>query len=126
MLSNSNIIWSKGFLNNFYSSKKTEQKSIDTDIIRLIKSIDDTIYIRNGSSSNVDDLNIFSKNLNLLNKPCILITSDGDRNVPSSYNKNIVTKILSHKMIKKWYTQYHSKTAIDNIFPKLMYNYWIV
>jgi hypothetical protein len=132
MLDKSTIIWSKGFLNNSYSKKKTEQKSSESDIIQLINSIDNVIYIRNGSSSRVNDLDIFSNNLNLLKKPCILITSDGDKPIPSSCNKNTITNILSHNMIKKWYTQnydrsvIHSKLSYYPIGFDLHTNKWLI
>lgn len=59
-----------------------------------------------------NDLDIFVNNLHILTKPCILITSDGDRSVPSSYDKNICLKILYHKNIKKWYTQNYDKSIV--------------
>ncbi len=82
MLTEKNLIWSKGNLNNEYSKKCTEKSSNENEIISLIENIDDVIFIRNGSTSLTSDLNIFANNLHRLIKPCILITSDGDRPVP--------------------------------------------
>ena len=48
----------------------------------------------------------------MLNNEIILITSDGDRPVPSSYHSLLINTILEHKMIKKWYTQNYDKTII--------------
>ena len=46
----------------------------------------------------------------------ILVTSDGDRDVPSSYNPELVKTLLSSSKIIKWHTQNYDKSIID---PKL-------
>jgi hypothetical protein len=114
ILNFNNIIWSKGYLNNNYSKKSTKAKSRSIEIIHMMESINDVIFIRNGNCDWVNDLDIFSNNLDKLKNPCILITSDGDKSVPSGCSKDTVYKI------------HNSKTNIENIFPKLTYNYWIV
>ena len=113
MLTEKNLIWSKGYLDNEYSKKSTEQKTNQSEIIALIENTKDVIFIRNGSGSHINDLDIFANNLHKLTKPCILITSDGDRHVPSSYNKNTCRKILCNSNIKKWYTQNYDKSIIN-------------
>lgn len=118
MLSAQNLIWSKGYLNNKYSKKNTEYASNKYEIIQMIETIDNVIFVRNGSRKNVTDLNIFANNLLQLTKPCILITSDGDRPVPSSYDENTCRKILNNSNIIKWYTQNYDKSIIH---PKLNY-----
>lgn len=112
MLTEKNLIWSKGYLNNEYSKTPTEKPTNENEIISLIENVDDVIFIRNGSSRRMTDLNIFANNLHRLTKPCILITSDGDRPVPSSYDKFICNKILNNLNIKKWYTQNYDKSII--------------
>ena len=112
MLNKNTLIWSKGYLDNNYSKKPTEKKTHQSDIISLIKNTKDIIFIRNGSNPNINDLDIFADNLHKLTSPCILVTSDGDRSVPSSYNKNICFKILDNPNIKKWYTQNYDKSII--------------
>ena len=67
MLTEKKIIWSKGNLNNEYSKTHTEKSSNENEIISLIENIDDVIFIRNGSSSQMTDLKIFAKNLHLYN-----------------------------------------------------------
>ena len=49
MLTNKNLIWSKGYLNNKYSKKQTEEKTNISEIISLIKNAKDVIFIRTGS-----------------------------------------------------------------------------
>ena len=51
------------------------------------------------------DLDFFAENINLINQNTILITGDGDRDVPSSYQKDTVISILNNRFIKSWYTQ---------------------
>tara|TARA_B100000963_G_scaffold357441_1_gene379648 strand:- start:2833 stop:3726 length:894 start_codon:yes stop_codon:yes gene_type:complete len=105
LLTKKTLISSKGYLDNSYSKKKTESVSNENEIINMMNESYPVIFIRTGSKKNKIDLNIFSKNLHHLKKPCILVTSDGDRPVPSSYDINICNKILNNLNIKKWYTQ---------------------
>jgi len=95
MLTETNIIWSK---------RKTP------------KGNDDIIFVRNGDGPDKKYLNNFAKNIHKLTKPCILITADGVRPSPSSYNKDMCQKILDNLNIKKWYTQNYDKSIIH---PKL-------
>ena len=112
MITSKNIIWSKGYLDNAYSRKHTEYGSNEEEIIEMIKNIATVVFIRMGSNNNIRDLNIFANNLDKLSKPCILITSDGDRSVPSSYNNDTCTRILNNPYILKWYTQNYDKSII--------------
>ena len=110
------MIWSKGpFINN-YSNKDTDICSNKKDIIDIINHSTNIIWIRNGSTSNTLDLQLFANNIDLLHKPVVLVTTDGDRSVPSSYNKDIVDKILNNKNITFWYTQNYDRSMIH---PKL-------
>ena len=118
-LSVNNIICSKGPIQNDYSKISTEISSLKKTILKIINSITPTnniIFIRNGSNSCVTDLEIFANNLELIKCPIILITTDGDREMPSSHKTNTVYKILGSNMIIKWYTQNYDKTIIH---PKL-------
>jgi len=114
MNTSKNIIWCKGPLRTSYSFKDTEYCSNELDIIDLIKKTDDIIFIRNGSFLETKDLNYFVKNIKLLKKPVILITSDGDRPVPSSYSKEICSIILNCDLIKYWYTTNYDKSIIHH------------
>ena len=99
--------------------KETEHIS-DKKILDQINKCDNYIWIRN-TSKNSDiktDLDYFGDLLEHLKHPVILITSDGDRDVPSSYNTKLVNKILSSAKIIKWYTQNYDKSLIH---PKLKF-----
>jgi len=100
-----NLIWSKGPLATTYSNFSTERNSSSKQIRNIIEENDGLIFIRLGSTKKIKDLEHFADNLHFLTKPVILVTSDGDRSVPSSYNESIYNKILSDNMIRKWYTQ---------------------
>lgn len=110
MLNKINIIWSKGFLFNKYSRKNTEKISNEDEIINLIINSEKFIFIRMGGNKSIIDLDIFSNQLDKIKKPLILITTDGDRLVPSSYNQNTVNKILDCNNITKWLTQNYDGT----------------
>ena len=60
------------------------------------------------------DLDYVAKYLSLLKKPTVLITSDGDRPVPSSYDTKLVHLILNHPNITAWYTQNYDKSIIHS------------
>lgn len=107
------LITSKGCVDNSYKFKGTESSSSQDEIINLIKNFNRVIFIRTGSSSKINDLDIFSVNLNYLNKDCILVTSDGDRTVPLSYNDKTVELILNNTFIKKWYSQNLNKKDLN-------------
>ena len=116
-----NILWSKGPLRNDYSKKGTEEISSEIEIIEymsVIKNNNNILWIRNGSyNKNFNtDLDIFSNNIDKLNNPIILITSDGDRDVPSSYKNTTVKNILKSDKIITWYTQNYDETIIH---PKI-------
>ena len=92
-LSVNNIICSKGPIQNDYSKISTEISSLKKTILKIINSITPTnniIFIRNGSNSCVTDLEIFANNLELIKCPIILITTDGDREMPSSHKTNSI------------------------------------
>jgi len=121
---NINFLWSKGLFNrNEYMLKNTNHKETYENIKNEIINADQYIWIRNGCHnyskgvvklSTDSDLDILADNLDLIKKPLFLITTDGDRPVPSSYTKNTVDKILNSNKIIKWMTQNYDKTIIHS------------
>ena len=116
-----NYIWSKRFNSvDKYNLEDTEYISMKKIIKDQINNSNKYLWIRN-TSNNEDvktDLDYFGELISDIKRPIILITSDGDRSVPSSYNKDLVNNILSSPKIIKWYTQNYDKTIIH---PKLDY-----
>lgn len=93
-----NFLWSKGLSEkNDYTLKKTGIVSSKEIILNQMKG--DKIWLR------PVDLDIFSKNLNILTNDVILVTSDGDQSIPSDIKKNIFNEIINHPKIIKWYAQ---------------------
>jgi hypothetical protein len=116
-----NIVWSKGCNNGDYKDKCTEHVSDNNCIIKLIKDLNMTtatpnvLWIRTTSITNrPTDLDILSINIAKINKPFILITSDGDRPVPSSYNINTVNAILNNDKVLGWFTQNYDRSIIHD------------
>lgn len=117
-----NLLWSKGYIQkNEYCLKDTNYISTNNDIIEQIKWCEKHtpgyIWIRTTDSKNKNletDLDFFAQNLNLLTLPCILITSDGDRDTPSSYSDYTIKSILESDKIKKWFTQNYDKSIIND------------
>ena len=87
MLTKKNLLWSKGYLDDDYSRVGTENPIDEDTIINIMKTAGDVIFIRIGGGKRICDFNHFVNNLDKLSKPCILVTSDGDRDIPSSYDK---------------------------------------
>ena len=117
-----NIICPKGVICNMYSQQHTEFASSVNDIKTIIETITDKnniIFIRNGSTNRCTDLQIFADHLHLIRIPVILITTDGDRSMPSTHDYNkVINKLLSSDIIIRWYTQNYDKSIIH---PKLTY-----
>lgn len=112
-------LWSKRvFTVNHYNVSGTEIRADKNTIRKQVKSAKDVLWIRNSShNKNVStDLDLVPDFLDLIEESVILVTSDGDRPVPSSYSDDVVGKILSSPKIKKWYTQNYDKSVIH---PKL-------
>ena len=109
-----NFLWSKGLQEkNDYMLDKTENISDNETIIKQIK--EDIVWIRLGSKNKEEtcDLDLFSKNLEILEKEIILVTSDGDKSVPGDLKKETYSKIINHPKIKKWYTQNYDKSEVN-------------
>lgn len=100
-----NLLWSKGPLGTSYSCLNTEQKSSENQIKTVIENCNNVIFIRLGSGQTINDLDLFANNIHLLKQPVVLVTSDGDRSVPSSYKSSTVNRILQCVNIRRWYTQ---------------------
>ena len=118
-LSINNIIWSKGPIRNEYANKETETPSTNKTIRDIINSVTpnkNVIFIRNGSNNYLSDLVNFANNLEYLKVPVILITTDGDREMPRSHDQRTITRLLGSNMIIKWYTQNYDGSIIH---PKL-------
>lgn len=110
--SNIEYLWSKRVLRiSSYNLMDGEKISNKTTIRREINNNNGIIWIRNTSHQDrKTDLDHFSSMLNEIKNPVILITSDGVRSVPSSYDKLVVSKLLKSPKILKWYTQNYDKT----------------
>ena len=121
VISINNIIWSKGCNEGDYKHLGTEHTCSEKyikDLINMfnIKNVGyNTLWIRNTSINDKEtDLDIVAKKLHIINKPFILVTSDGDRPVPSSYNINTVQRILNSEKVIFWFTQNYDRTIVNN------------
>ena len=104
------LIWSKGPYYNEYMLKDTTHIEDEEVLKEHIKKYNgDILWIRNGNEERCD-LDILSKNIELITKPTILITSDGDRCVPSQYKSSTTKTILNCENITKWKTQNYDGT----------------
>lgn len=116
-----NILWSKGYSKGNYAKKHTEHIVSVKYINKLIKEFNTTsllmnnhnkyLWIRNTTKINQDtDLDFLAQNIDTIITPFILITTDGDRPVPSSYNNNTILTILNSDKVLLWFTQNYDRT----------------
>lgn len=104
------ILWSKGLDElSEYQFASTEKLSSKREIINTIKKSKNYIWIRLGTSSE-SDIYMFEKNMKHIVEEFILVTTDGDRSMPSDIDKDIVDSILSNNKLKGWYTQNYDGT----------------
>jgi len=111
-----NILWSKGPIRDDYSSFPTESTVHKEFIVNRMMNCESILWIRNTSQKypNITDLDIVSNNLQYITNPVILITSDGDRAVPSSYKKSVVDQLLESDKIICWYTQNYDGSVLNS------------
>ena len=108
------VLWSKGFnLIDGYALTSTGRGNSDNCIIEAINKFDNIIYIKSGQ-----DIDTFSRYLDKLDKPKILLTTDGDGGFPSSHNLETANKIINNPFITKWYIQnFENNLGSDKVKP---------
>ena len=124
------LLWSRGWFriadwagnsNLIYPLYPTRYRTLSLKALRNKQGI---IWLRMGSNPEKPeiatgasgDINLFARDVvGSLGGPVVLVTTDGDLNVPSDLPAETVTKILSDPLIKAWFTQnldaprFHSK-----------------
>lgn len=114
-LNSDNIIWSKGCIDNEYRMKDSETSTSVNYIKQLTGN--HLVWIRNTSMKTYQhptDLDFLVECLDSIEMPFILITSDGDRSVPSSYRLTTVAKLLESSKLIRWYTQNYDKSILHS------------
>jgi hypothetical protein len=104
------VLWSKGpgaADGCPYALAQTEATSDEAALVAYISKSTGTLWVRTGSrdASTRSDLDVVAENLAVLRFPVTLVTSDGDRAVPSSYPARTVRAILDSPMVERWLTQ---------------------
>jgi len=126
-----NILWSRGWYsiadwtgsNNYlYPAYPTRFR---VRSLMKLKGKEGIIWLRLGSdpakpeyeNGSPGDITVFANQvLGKLSGPVVLITTDGDRTIPSGLPDNVVSRILDDNKIKRWYTQ-NLSTSVAH--PKL-------
>lgn len=104
------LIHPKGPFVDSYSRQHTEQVSNEDVLIKQIKKSNSVLYIRKS------DIQSFTNLLHHLEKPTILLTIDGDGDLPSDLPEKDTYDIINSELITKWYMQNYDKTITH---PKL-------
>ena len=106
-----NFLWSRGL------EEKNEYMLEDTKHLRkdlILNQINTNIvWIRTTSKKKEEycDLDFFAESLDKIKENTILVTSDGDKSIPSDLKEETFNKIINHPNIKKWYTQNYDGTV---------------
>ncbi len=109
-----NVIWSKGCLDHEYKLTETELVTSPDYILNMVQN-KPIVWIRNTSMTNIKtDLDFLVDILYKIKKPFTLITTDGDRPVPSSYSNTTVHTLLESDKVLRWYTQNYDKSIIHD------------
>ena len=116
----SNILWSKGWYsvadwsgdsNYFYPAYHTRYR---IQSLKRLVGKQGIIWLRLGSdppkpefeNGAPGDLVIFARDvIGKLSGPVVLITTDGDRTIPTGLPDDVVQKIVNDTNIKVWYSQ---------------------
>jgi hypothetical protein len=113
------LVWSKGPCRTEYSRQDTEFTSsghVLMNVMRHSQHHGTPLWIRMGSGAGANDLVWVAEHLSLLYRPTVLITSDGDRPVPSSFSLELTEAILACPYIRAWRTQNYDGSTTH---PKL-------
>ena len=120
-------MWSKGpqphdDYNLLHTDHRASIDELKTHIQRTIDSKVGWIWIRSNSSHGgitSSDLDTFSGLLDMLTYPLVLVSTDGDRSIPSELLSETVQNICESPFIVKWYTQNYddNDTKYEKIHP---------
>ena len=101
-------MWSKGPPpHTAYNILQTEKRSDHVTIREHVQKCGKLVWIRTGSSnvSMKSDLDIFAEIIDELSGPIVLVTSDGDRSIPSELESHTFQRIVQSPHVKTWLTQ---------------------
>ena len=103
------LVWSKGpnaWDRCAYAAMHTEAVSDPASVVRYMAQCGRVLWVRTGShGARKTDLDVVAENLGVLRAPVVLVTSDGDRAVPSSYSARTVRLLLDSPLVVRWLTQ---------------------
>ncbi len=109
--------WSKGpSPHTAYNLLSTERRSSKAEIFAHVQATlatgADYVWIRVGSPGKQawSDVETFSELLDHVPKDIVLVTSDGDRSVPSELRGDAVRRICEHSRVRQWHTQNYDGT----------------
>lgn len=118
-------LWSKGVAlrcntrwSEDYWRRATEERAEPHFFEQAMDGCEGLVYVRLGTSNDRPlDVETFSRSLDRLTKPIVLLTTDGDSSVPGDVSEEAVTAILEHPLVLAWYTQNWDGTAHPKLKP---------
>ena len=105
-----NFLWSRGILEKD-DYMKNSSKKLTKDYIK--NNYNDNLWVRLSSCKRTEfcDLDLLAENINLLKNPVTLVTTDGDKSVPSELKDSTFKTIINSEKIKIWFTQNYDGTC---------------
>jgi hypothetical protein len=107
-------LWSKGPAAPRcpYARQHTESIADERALVEYMARCARVLWVRTGSHvGKRTDLDVVAENLAVLRFPVVLVTSDGDRAVPSSYDERTVRALLDSPRVVRWMTQNYDGTV---------------
>jgi len=103
------VLWSKGpyAARCAYAASGTESVSDAAALGEYMKRCTGVLWVRTGThgADETTDLDVVAESLAVLRRPVVLVTSDGDRAVPSSLRERTVRLLLESPNVALWLTQ---------------------
>ena len=100
------------FDTEYIAAPEDMQHMVDGDIVWIRMGAPNVLQTFGIRLPRPCDLDLFVKHiLPKRSRPFVLITTDGDRSVPSELNSSTVQRLLTHKLLTGWYTQNYDGTT---------------
>lgn len=113
------VLWSKGPYAHrgcAYATSETESLSDSAAIRAYMAQCTGVLWVRTGThgAAETTDLDTVAESLGVLRRPVVLVTSDGDRAVPSSLRERTVRLLLESAKVTRWLTQNYDGSLRHN------------
>lgn len=112
---NEGVLWSRVYAPRLYRNMKTDQRTSRGFLRVCYGRTDPLVWVRVGSDTGACDLDCLP--LQARKAPFVLVTSDGDREIPAEVRPATVEALTGSPLVRHWYAQNLVRAADTS--PKL-------